>query len=101
MRFWSPVRASGSACKAVFHVSTRPPCVAGVCDHCGGALVQREDDRPEAVRVRMDAYEKSTKPLIDYYAERGLVRTISAEGTPEQIYERTLAVLDLTGTAPQ
>jgi adenylate kinase len=70
-----------------------------VCDHCGGALVQREDDRPEAVRVRMDAYEKSTKPLINHYAERGLVRTISAEGTPEQIYQRTLPVLGLTATA--
>ena len=87
-------RRTCSVCKAVFHVSTRPPRAADVCDHCGGALVQREDDRPEAVRVRMDAYERSTKPLIDYYAERGLVRTISAEGTPEEIYERTHAVLN-------
>ena len=87
-------RRTCSACKAVFHVSARPPRVADVCDHCGGGLLQREDDRPEAVRVRMAAYENSTKPLIDYYAERGLVRTISAEGTPEQIYERTLALLD-------
>lgn len=87
-------RRTCSACKAVFHVSMRPPRVADVCDHCGGRLLQREDDRPEAVRVRMAAYEKNTKPLIDYYAEHGLVRTISAEGTPEQIYERTLATLD-------
>lgn len=87
-------RRTCSGCKAVFHASMRPPRVADVCDHCGDGLVQREDDRPEAVRVRMDAYEKSTKPLIDYYAEHGLVRTISAEGTPEEIYERTLAVLD-------
>jgi adenylate kinase len=87
-------RRTCPACKAVFHVSTRPPRVADVCDHCGSGLLQREDDRPEAVRVRMDAYEKSTRPLIDYYAEHGLVRTISAEGTPERIYERTLAALD-------
>lgn len=86
-------RRTCAACKAVFHVSTRPPRVPDVCDHCGGALLQREDDRPEAVRVRMDAYERSTKPLIDYYAGRGLVRTISAEGAPEHIYERTLAIL--------
>ena len=87
-------RRTCSACKAVFHVSTRPPRVADVCDHCGGGLLQREDDRPEAVRVRMAAYQKSTKPLIDYYAEHGLVHTISAEGTPERIYQRTLAILD-------
>ena len=57
-------------------------------------LLQRDDDRPEAVEVRMLAYENSTKPLIDYYAGHGLLRTISAEGSPEQIYERTLAILD-------
>ncbi len=87
-------RRTCAGCKAVFHVSARPPQVADVCDHCGGQLLQREDDRPEAVRVRMSAYENSTKPLIDYYAGHGLLRTISAEGTPEQIYARTLAILD-------
>lgn len=87
-------RRTCSGCKAVFHVSMRPPRATDVCDHCGAALMQREDDRPEAVRVRMTAYENSTKPLIDYYASHGLVRTISAEGTPEQIYERTLASLE-------
>ena len=87
-------RRTCSSCKSVFHVSARPPRVTDICDHCGGQLVQREDDRPEAVQVRMAAYEHSTKPLIEYYADHGLVRTISAEGEPERIYERTLAVLD-------
>jgi adenylate kinase len=87
-------RRTCASCKAVFHVTARPPRVPDVCDHCGGKLVQREDDRPEAVRVRMEAYEKSTKPLADYYASHGLLRTISAEGKPEQIYERTMAILD-------
>jgi adenylate kinase len=81
-------------CKAVFHVSARPPRVAGICDHCGGQLLQREDDRPEAVEVRMLAYENSTKPLLDYYADHGLLRTISAAGTPERTYERTLGILE-------
>jgi adenylate kinase len=87
-------RRTCSGCKSVFHVSARPPRVADVCDHCGGGLVAREDDQPEAVRVRMAAYESSTKPLIEYYAGRGLLRTISAEGAPDRIYERTLACLD-------
>jgi adenylate kinase len=70
-----------------------PPRVEGVCNHCGTKLEQREDDRPEAVKVRMEVYEKSTKPLIDFYRKRGLLVTIEAEGTPEEIYQRTLTAL--------
>jgi adenylate kinase len=86
-------RRTCPACKAVFHVTTRPPQTADVCDHCGGRLVQREDDQPEAVRVRMAAYERSTAPLMDYYRRRGLLLTIDAEGTPEEIFQRTLTAL--------
>ncbi len=86
-------RRTCPGCKAVFHVTGRPPRVEGVCDHCGQPLQQREDDRPEAVRVRMEAYEKSTKPLADFYQQRGLLVTIEAEGTPEEIYQRTLTLL--------
>jgi adenylate kinase len=89
-------------CKAVFHVTTLPPRVEGVCDHCGTKLQQREDDRPEAVRVRMEVYEKSTKPLIDFYQKRGLLVTVEAEGTPEEIYQRTLTALDsISGGEPR
>ena len=82
-------RRTCAGCKAVYHVSTRPPKIAGICDHCGGELFQREDDRPESVEVRMKAYETSTKPLIDFYQKRGLLINISAEGSPEEIYQRT------------
>jgi adenylate kinase len=88
-------RRTCSRCKAVYHAVTMPPKVADVCDRCGGSLFQREDDRPESVEVRMQAYEKSTRPLIDFYQQRGLLVTISAEGTPEEIYQRTrLLALD-------
>ena len=80
-------------CQAVFHI-TRPPRVAEICDHCGGGLAQREDDFPEAVEARILAYERSAKPLIDYYVGHGTLRTISADGSPERIYARTLAILD-------
>jgi adenylate kinase len=83
-------RRTCSRCKAVFHVQARPPKTEGICDHCGGKLFQREDDRPESVRVRMEAYERSTAPLADYYRVRGLLRPVSAEGTPEEIFEHTL-----------
>jgi adenylate kinase len=82
-------RRTCADCKAVYHVITLPPNVADVCDRCGGKLFQREDDRPESVKVRMDVYRNSTRPLIDFYQQRGQLVTISAEGTPEEIYQRT------------
>lgn len=85
-------RRTCSKCKAVFHVTTLPPRVKDICDHCGGELIQREDDRPESVRVRMAAYEKSTRPLIDFYQKRDLLISIKAEGSPEEIYQRTRAL---------
>jgi adenylate kinase len=86
-------RRTCAKCKAVFHVPCMPPQKEGVCDYCSGQLMQREDDRPEAVRVRMAAYEKSTAPLSDYYRKLGLLIPISAKGSPEEIYKRTLKIL--------
>ena len=65
-----------------------------MCDICGGSLIQREDDRPESVKVRMAAYESSTAPLADYYRKQNLLVAISAEGSPEAIYQRTAKMLD-------
>jgi adenylate kinase len=80
-------------CKAVFHVTQQPPRVDGVCDHCGGELFQREDDRAEAVTVRMQTYHRSTEPLIDYYKKLGLLLPIPAIGSPQEICERTINAL--------
>jgi len=82
-----------SGCKAVYHLETRPPRLAGVCDHCGAQLFQREDDRPESVQVRMEAYATNTAPLVDYYRQHGLLFSVSAAGTPEHIFAATLQVL--------
>lgn len=80
-------------CKAVYHVESRPTAQAGVCDGCGAAVVQREDDRPESVRVRMETYHRETAPLVNYYERQGLLRIVSAEGTPEDVFARTIASL--------
>ena len=88
-------RRTCEKCKAVFHVQTKPPKVEGVCDACGGRLLQREDDRPESVKVRMAAYEASTAPLADYYRKRNLLVSVSAEGSPEAIYRRTIETLEV------
>jgi adenylate kinase len=87
-------RRTCPGCKAVFHIEARPPKVAGVCDHCGGKLYQREDDRPESIRVRMEAYERSTAPLADYYRRQNLLVSIAAEGSPEEIFQRTVEALE-------
>jgi adenylate kinase len=81
-------------CKAVFHVTGNPPKRAGLCDQCGGGLVQREDDRTESVAVRMEAYTRATAPLVDFYRGPGLLLSVVASGTPEEIFERTMAGLD-------
>jgi len=86
-------------CKAVYHVSARPPQTPGRCDNCDGELFQREDDRPESVRVRMQAYEESTAPLIDYYGRQGKLLSVSAEGAPEEIFERALQALNAQALA--
>lgn len=87
-------RRTCRSCKAVYHVSERPPKVAGQCDRCQGVLFQREDDHPESIAVRLEAYEKSTAPLIRFYADLGLLLGVRATGTPEEIYDRTIEQLE-------
>jgi adenylate kinase len=86
-------RRTCEKCKAVFHVTGQPPKVEGVCDRCGGRLFQREDDRPESITVRMEAYERSTAPLIEFYQSQGLLLPIAATGSPDEICARTIAAL--------
>ncbi|MGB9691354.1 MAG: adenylate kinase [Candidatus Sumerlaeaceae bacterium] len=87
-------RRTCRVCKTTYHVVTKPPRQPGICDKCGGELYQREDDRAESIRVRLQAYQESTAPLVDYYATHGILRTISAEGTPQEIFERTMQLLN-------
>ena len=80
-------------CGASFHVVTLKPKVDGVCDRCGAALVQRDDDRPETVQDRLGVYARSTAPLVEYYETQGLLRRVDADGTPEEVRERVFAAL--------
>jgi adenylate kinase len=84
-------RRTCTCCKAIFHIESNPPAVQGLCDRCGAALVQREDDRPQSIQVRQDTYARSTAPLMDFYHSRGLLIRIDATGTPQEILSRTLA----------
>jgi adenylate kinase len=86
-------RRTCSKCKAVFHVTERPPKVAGQCDRCEGNLFQREDDRPEAIKIRLETYFRSTAPLINFYGNLGLLMPVAATGAPEEICSRTMDAL--------
>lgn len=86
-------RRTCEGCKAVYHVTERPPKADGVCDRCQSKLFQREDDRPESIRVRLEAYQRNTAPLIKYYRDLGILVEINAAGTADEIYSRTISAL--------
>jgi len=69
----------------IYNVFDAPPKVTGVCDVDGGELVQRADDRPEVVTERLAAYERQTKPLTDYYRRQGVLETVDAGASVEEV----------------
>lgn len=77
-------------CGATYHLTNRRPRVAGVCDLCGGTLVQRRDDSPETIQARLDVYHEQTEPLKDYYEKQGKLRVVTGR---EDIADTTRDVL--------
>jgi adenylate kinase len=86
-------RLTCRSCGAVFHAESRPPAVEGVCDACGGELYQRSDNGEDAVRARLATYREQTAPLLDYYAERSLLRPVAAGGSIEAVHTRVVGAL--------
>lgn len=80
-------------CHTSYHLRQQPPRQAGHCDHCGGPLRQRADDRPSAIRERLRAEEEAAAGVRSHYARSGLLIAIAAEGTPQEVLERSLAAL--------
>lgn len=87
-------RRTCEKCKAVYHLVELPPKVEGRCNRCDGKLFQREDDRPESITIRMEAYDRSTAPLIAFYRRLGQLLPIAATGAPEEICLRTITALN-------
>jgi adenylate kinase len=77
----------------VYHVDFDPPKNEGVCDQDGSRLVQRDDDKPETVKKRLEVYHEQTEPLIDWYEDRGLLRRFEGTRTPEEVNSRIRATL--------
>lgn len=83
------------SCGAVYHVQTKPPKREGICDTCGGEVVQRPDDCEEVIRTRLEAYDHSTRPLRDYYKSHGPYGEVSGVGSAEDVYGRIIKALQV------
>ena len=77
-------------CGVCYHLVARPPRVPGKCDKCGSDLIQREDDKEETVRRRLEEFYKNTGGLVEHYRQRGLLREVPATDPPETIYQNIL-----------
>ncbi len=82
------------ACGDEYHVSFKPPRAEGVCDKCGGELYQRDDDREETIRKRLQEFHEKTAPLVDYYTRKGMLRRIDGTGEIEAIGARISSLLE-------
>jgi adenylate kinase len=80
-------------CGTLYHRNFDPPQREGICDHCGGDLVQRDDDREETIRARLDVYDTQTAPLVDFYRDQGILREIDGVGKVEDIRDRIVRAL--------
>lgn len=86
-------------CGAIYNSLTLKPKKEGACDACGGELYQREDDKPEVIKERLDVYREKTEPLIEYYAKKGLLKNVRCDGLmtpPETVVEKMMKIIDKT-----
>ncbi len=75
------------SCGATYHVEFKPTQVEGVCDACGGTLYQRNDDKPESVKNRLNIYQNKTMPIIEYYRGRGILHEVNGMQTFNEVYK--------------
>lgn len=90
-------RRSCPKCKAVYHLESIPPKKDGVCNVCGLALIQRNDDKPETIQSRLVVYQNQTEPLIQYYKDRGILSELDGSGEVSAVQERLVVLLSQPG----
>ena len=83
-------RWSCPSCASVYNLISSPPAVSGICDNCGASITQRNDDKEETVRIRLAVYFEQTEPLVEFYSKKGLLRKISGDGGPDNIFDRII-----------
>jgi len=84
-------------CQTPFHQKFNPPAQEGVCDACGGELYQRDDDKPETVRARLEVYHAQTEPLVDFYRNKDILLEINGIGSFAEITQRLAAAVQKLG----
>ncbi len=87
-------RRSCPKCGEIYNIKFHPPKTEGVCDKCGTELTQRKDDNEETAKARFETYFRETAPLVDYYKNKNVLRTIDANGTIDEVWERLLKVVN-------
>ena len=80
-------------CGATYHIEHVPPKKEGICDVCGSELVLRDDDKPETVKNRLNVYHEQTQPLIDFYTEKGVLKTVDGTVPMEEVFATITAIL--------
>jgi adenylate kinase len=87
-------RRTCKECQEPYHVSFSPPEREGLCDKCGGELIQRKDDEEGTIRSRLGVYREQTAPLVAYYENQGLLRTVAGTGAIREIFDAVCGVVE-------
>ncbi|WP_026511463.1 MULTISPECIES: adenylate kinase [unclassified Butyrivibrio] len=80
-------------CGATYHIEHIPPKTEGICDTCGSELVQRDDDKPETVKNRLNVYHEQTQPLIDYYTKKNILKTVDGTKDMQEVFNEITGIL--------
>jgi len=87
-------RRTCKSCQQMYNVYYSPSKKEGICDKCGGELFQREDDKEETIKRRLDVYDAQTAPLIEYYKKKGILKSVMGVGRIDEIFSKVCAVLE-------
>lgn len=87
-------RISCRDCKTVYHLKFNPPAKAGICDKCGGELIQRSDDQGDTVKRRLEVYAEQTNPLIEYYEKQGVLNDIDGNRDSQAVFADIVKVME-------
>ena len=80
-------------CGATYHLISIPPKVEGICDRCGSEIVLRDDDKPETVQKRLKVYHEQTQPLIDYYKNQGILKSVDGTQPMDEVFKAIVTIL--------
>ncbi len=90
-------RRTCKGCGQMYNIYFSPPKKEGVCDKCGGELYQRDDDKEETIRKRLEVYEAQTAPVIGYYKEKGILKSVPGTGSIDDIFNKIISILEKRG----